>query len=604
MPGVNISARKIRVFIGDDAQDWSPCAGRFVSGKASIGEDGLVGLEATLDIQKKHLAPESLDPENNPARWRPGQLVKVQYPNSVGAYVDHPLGHLYILTEPEYDDEAKILPLNLGCWLAWGDSQEPADDVSAIQVGVAEDVSVICQRYLEAAGIPTASINLGGPWGYAKALPVTKPSGSYIAKAGELAYAADFRVLYQDKTGIVRAHQVTTTAKPTPDLTLDLNTEKLRFARLSDPQEPVEIVRVAGVGETVTQVQNDISDPQPGATSDTLSEESYTLNEDELIGRGVIAPANPDRTSRRRTRLRVREDAELVWESGNGGTTRITTGDTTRLNYYEVPPDQPDNSWPRRNFYNFSYSEKAKGLSDGDESAIPERFREESTNKTHDPDGNVVKIVDAVWAREKEFDPNGGISWRKIRETTQEWIKEGTGLYAYKSTEKAARITLNPNAGLAGGDKWQLVDARPPEFIPAKGKGENEPPPADEWEGPYKTEFQDYAAEVTWVHRGGATGRNRTRTFQLPDGLGFSNGQCNYMATQWRNILPGRKRGRLVQLKLSNALLTLDAPFPEIQVLCLDGYIRTYLLDGIAFEHNNLSHFGEAVGILIKEVAP
>ena len=145
-------ARQLRVFIGADAQDWSACAGRFVPGKASLGEDGLIGITASLEIQTNLLNPESTDPENNPARWRPGQLVRVQVPNAAGTFVDHPQGWLYLLKEPTLDDETGILPLELGCWLTWGDSQEPADDVSAVQVGTETDYSAIAQRYLEAAG--------------------------------------------------------------------------------------------------------------------------------------------------------------------------------------------------------------------------------------------------------------------------------------------------------------------------------------------------------------------------------------------------------------------------------------------------------------------
>jgi hypothetical protein len=598
MPGINLSARKIRVFIGNDAQDWSDSCGPFVPGKASLGEDGLIGLEATLTLYKNHLNPESIDPENNPARWRPGQLVKVQYPNSVGTYVDHPFGHLYILSEPTYDEEAKVLPLQLGCWLTWGDSQEPADDVSAVQVGIAEDVSVICQRYLEAAGIPQASINLGGPWGYTKALPVTKPSGSYIAKAGELAYAADFRVLYQDKSGIVRAQQVTT-ALATPNITLNLHTQNLRFARLPDPQEPAEIVRVAGIGETVEQIDSNITSLTPGDTSDVYTEEKWGIAPQVL--RGTTGPSY----MRRLARSRIREDAELVWESGNGGSTKIVTGDSTEILYYEDLPDATGD-WPKRHFWTSRYFEKARGLIDGDgsEANIPERFREEYVSIQHDADGRISKITESVWEQEKAYKKGGGIQFRKTRETVQEWIKKGTDRYAYKSTEKAAKIVLDPQTATRGTNEWRLVDSRPPEFKLAKGRGENQPPPADEWEGPYLVESADYSAEVSWVHRGGATGRDRTRTFQLPDGLGFSNGQCGLMAARHRDLLAGRKRGKLIQLVISNALLTLDTPLPQIAVTCLDGYTRTYLLDGMAFEHQRDRHFCEAAGILIKEVAP
>ncbi|MEO1208610.1 MAG: hypothetical protein AAFX78_03625 [Cyanobacteria bacterium J06638_20] len=603
--GINLSGRKLRVLIGADSQDWSPCAGRFVPGRESLGEDGTLATTATLEILENHLNPESIDPDVNPARWRPGQLVKVQVATGSGVFVDHPLGHLYILTEPAYDDEAEILPLDLGDWLAWGDTQEPADDVSAITLGTAEDTSVIAQRYLEAADIPAASINLGGPWGYSVALPVTKPTGSYVQKAGELAYASGFRVLYQDKAGIVRSQVVTTTAKVTPDLTLDLNTQNLRFDRYRDGQEPFEVIRVAGTGEAVSAVSTPITDTQSDTDTETFTSESYDVDEDQIITRGAVVSVNPDRTASRTSRFRFKQVGSQVFEASESNT-KVVVDDTTEILYYEVPTGEPDNSWPRRFFRSFTYTEKAVGLIDGGEAATTERTREVEVLLTFDADGRVSQSVEKEWAREKEFDPgsNFPIQWRQIRERVETWERKGTGLYAYLGIEKVARITATTSAGTLGGNKWQLVQNRPADIRPAKARGENEPPSAEEWEGPFTAAQQDYQGEVTWVHRGGATGRSRTRTFLLPQGLAFSVAQCEALSTIHRDLLAGRQRGRLIQLALSDALLALDTPLPQLEVLCLDGWTRTYLMDSPTWEHQSDRAFCETVGILIKEVAP
>ena len=603
--GVNLSGRKLRVLIGADSQDWSPCAGRFVPGRESLGEDGTLATTATLEILKNHLNPESIDPDLNPARWRPGQLVKVQVTNGSGVFVDHPLGHLYILTEPAYDDEAEILPLDLGDWLAWGDTTEPADDVSAVVLGTAEDTSVIAQRYLEAAGIPSASINLGGPWGYSVALPQTKPTGSYVAKAGELAYASGFRVVYQDKVGIVRSQVVSTTAKATPDLTLNLFTENLRFDRLSDPQEPFEVIRVAGTGETVAAVSSPVTDTQSDTDTETYTYEAYELQRGQIITRGTTIPVDANRHASRTSRFRFKQAGEQVFESG-GSAIKVTVDDTTEVLYYQASPDAADGEFPYRFFRSFKYIEKAKGLIDGGDSAIVERTREVETVLTFDNDGRVAKSVEREWAREKEFDPTSNlpIQWRQIRETTKEFTKKGTGLYAYRGIEKVARITFDQNAGTRGGNKWQLVQNRPADIKPAKARGENDPPAVDEWEGPFTTAQEIYEGEVTWQHRGGATGRTRTRTFQLPQGLAFSDALCAEIAAILRDLLAGRKRGRLIQIALSDALLALDTPLVQIAVTCLDGWVRTYLLDTQAFEHQRDRVFCEGAGILIQEVAP
>ncbi|MGD1941877.1 MAG: hypothetical protein ACFB0G_11250 [Leptolyngbyaceae cyanobacterium] len=606
MPLTDISARKIRVFIGADNQDWSDSAGRFVPGKDSLGEVGAISCTATLEILGiPGTNPESIDPENNPSRWRPGQLVRVQIEDDSGSYVPHPQGWLYMRREPVLTEAEgtgiDVLSIELGDWLAWGDSQEPADDVSAVALGTAEDTSVIAQRYLEASGIPSASIALGGPWGYSVALPQTKPQGSYVSKAAELAYASGYRVLYQDMAGIVRSQVVTTTAKATPDLTLDLNTQKLRFARFPDGQEPFEVIRVAGIGETVTQVATPL---ETGVGTPAYTSEAHDVTEDTIVTRGTSISADPNRTASRTTRSRVEQPGEEVFDVG-GSAIPVVTGDNTQILYYQAPPDADDGEFPYRLFRSFSYDEKAAGLIDGDDDAIPERFRETQTLREFDTDGRVIKLTEIQWGREKEFDPDGGIAWRQILESIQEWIKEGDGIYAYKSSVKAARITLNQRASaLTPTNKWQLINARPPEFRPATGRGENEPPSAEEWEGPFYTNTQDYQGEVTWVHRGGATGRSRTRTFLLPQGLAFSVAQCEAIAAMHRDLLAGRQRGRLIQLALSDALLAIDTPLPELEVLCLDGWTRTYLLDSPTWEHQSDRSFCEAIGILIKEVAP
>ena len=599
----NITARQNRVFIGADSQDWSNSAGPFVPGKDSLGETGIISATATLQIQQNLLNPESIDPENNAARWRPGTRVQVQIPDSSGAWVAHPQGWLYLLSEPILSD-AGLLPLQLGDWLAWGNSQEPADDVSAVVLGTAEDTSIICQRYLEAAGIPTANINLGGPWGYAVALPQTKPTGSYVAKAGELAYASGCRVLNQDKAGIVRSQVVSTTAKVTPDLTLNLFTENLRFDRLSDPQEPFEVIRVAGVGETVAAVASPITDTQSDTDTETYTYQAYELQRGQIITRGGTIAVDANRTASRTSQFRFKQAGDQVFESG-GGATKVTVDDTTEILYYEAPPNAADGEFPYRFFRSFKYTEKAVGLIDGGDSAINERTREVETVLTFDNDGRIAKSVEREWAREKEFNPSGSITWRQIRETTQEWIKEGTGLYAYKGIEKVARITFDQRAGtLRGNSKWQLVQNRPADIKPAKGRGENEPPAADEWEGPFTTAQETYEGEATWVHRGGATGRSRTRVFQLPQGLAFSDALCAAIAAIHRDLLAGRKRGKLIQLAITDALLAIDTPLPQIEVLCLDGWTRTYLLDSLSWEHQSDRAFCEAAGILIQEVAP
>lgn len=597
MPNV-ITARPPRILVGADLLEFSVSNFNWVTGAEALSEDGVIIKTATATLGRvaSGYLPESLDPEVNPSRWRPRQPVRFQVRNSAGSWVTHPHGYLLMLTEPEYDPDTGYLTLDLGDWLAWGNLNDdpPGENMVDTQMGESLDYSEWCYRYLIAAGIPAANISIGGPWGYSKNVPDTKP-GNPVGKAGEYAYSANYRVIYQNRWGVINSRPVQTSLNAVPDLIVDMRVSGLKAKRVQGGEEPVEVVRVSGTGRQAVRTDSNITDIVSEQDFWTYEQQKYSFG-GAVIGRGGYFPMS--RGARRVTRFWSRLPGEKVFDQG-GSSIKVTTSDKTTIRYYEPYPGVA--GFPYRMYYQFTYEERARGLSEGTDSPIPERFREIAVNYDFDSDGRVKKIVETVWGREKEFIKDGSIQFRRIKEKTQTWTKEGTGLYAYKEVEKVARINTSDYDGRFFG-RWDLVIDKPPESRPAAGKGKNEPPAPEEWEGPYSPEDSDYEGEAYWQHRGGYVGNDRTRGYTLPDGLAVSDAQCVIIAIIHRDLLDGRKRGRVLQLPITDELLAIDFPLFQARITLSDSETYTYLVDSLNWEHQPDSAFVAGFGILLGQV--
>lgn len=605
MPHVDTSSRLLRVLVGDDSQNWSTAVGTLVIGQDSVAENGLVLSTGTLTLQQNASNPESITPIDNAERWHLGVAISVQIENDSGAFVDHPQGALFILSEPDFDKTSRTLTLQVGCQLAWARSAEPADDVSAVALGTSTNLATVAQRYLEAADIAPSDLDLG-TWPYSIATPVSKgDSTPYVDTAGACAYASDYRLLYCDSAGTVRTFELDTVAG-TPDITLNLSTEELAdgYIRYPDGQEPFEKIRVVGNGINVTTEVTPQGDSVTEGDLETLVESSYDLTEDEVIGRGVIAPVDPTRHASRRSRYQTKEPGEQVFEDGLGTGTRVVTDDTTDFLYYQATNDTTSDPgvFPYRFYYSFAYSERAAGLIDGGDSATVERYAERSVNYTHDAQGRVSKIVESEWRREKEFEGGSSLAWRKVFERIEAWTEVAPDLWEYQLLEREAAIVSKPDATYSpDSNKWNLKTVRA-ERRPARTPGENAPPATEEWDGPYNEVEVTYEGEATWQHRGGVTGRNRTRPpYQLPQGLAFSVAQCQSIAGKIRDLLDGRKRGYIIKLPISDALLALDRPLFQLRVTEPSERVVDFLCDAVTWEHQPRTAYVECLGILIAD---
>jgi hypothetical protein len=583
MPSVNLVSRPLSVLIGSTPQNWSDSIVSFEPGQNGIQEEDCVILvSATAVIQECLANPSEIRPVLNPTLWKPGQPFRVQVENDSGVLTNHPQGYLFILQEPIFDEATGLLTVELGCWLNWAGSVEPVADVSAVALGTSTDLSVVCQRYLEAAGIPAGNINLGGPWGVSISYPLPKADNSaYVDFAGQIAYGANFRYLYQDSAGIVKSALLSTTPG-TPDLSLDLATQRIDYDPIRGNAQPFETTRVVGLGKTLTTPVNPFTKTISATGTETYIRLEYSLNVTQLLGPlGSIVSVSEGTYYKRTIQKRIKQRKSDVVQ-GSTSNALITVDDTTEIRYYDATVPSP---YPIS--YTFSYTDAAQStFTDDPDTDTVVRKTEVATNYTYDVAGRCTRIVEETFQREDVSDPDGGITRRKIRVNDQEWREAFTENWEYENNQSAAAILQNRNGKFAtDAKKWQLVNL-PVDYRPPEGRGANAPSTPDAWDGPYENNEVDYEGEATWIHPGGATGRNRIMPpYQLPDGLAFSNLQCQETAGKIRDLIAGRYRGRTISLALSNALLAINKPLFWLAVTEEDSTVVNYLCNAVQWVH-------------------
>ena len=336
MPAIAVS-RTIALTIGADTQSWGDSVASYSIGRESIAKRGVLAATGTITINADTAAPESVNPLENPTRWRWGQPLALQINNDSGTLTDHPLGHLFIVGDVSYDAEAQTLSVPVGDYLAWADSREPSSDDSGITLcdtnGV--DLATVATRYLEAAGIPSDNINLV-TFGTEIAYPIAKGSDSYVSFAGAIAYSMGYQ-LYVDSAGVVRAKELDT-APGTADLTITLGSNEVRYLPQPDaPREP-GVVKVVGKGRDASLIQN----PASSITSDEISEvfklESYESTSNYTFGWGgggggfTISGSGDLIIFTKRERLRQNKDTLI---DGAESSAKIVANDRTEYRIYE-----------------------------------------------------------------------------------------------------------------------------------------------------------------------------------------------------------------------------------------------------------------------------
>lgn len=594
---VSVAGRQNSTIIG--GQNWSDFIVEFAPIRGALEEDGILSVTGTMTIAKHPDNPSSIDPLLNAALWKRSQSVRLQVANDAGTLIDHPFGYLFILKVPILSTDGQLLTVEVGDYLALANKREVPGDNSGVTLGTAVDFSVICQNYLESAGIPTANINLGSAWGYDKAISIPKDNFNALAMAGKIAYASDFRVLYQDSAGVVRVHQVTVTPG-TPSLSFNASVIPAEWLEPEfQPATAPELVKVEAVGETVTAVTTPITDTQSSTDLEIFTSSSYVFSSfgEYIFGNLTITISNVD--ARREEQRREKQPESVVF--GNSSSIKVVTDDTIDRYFYE---DIGTGSGPYRLKAKISVSEQAAGIIDGDENAIPETYRIVFEGWEFDSDGVITSHNVTTYARQKEYAPDDtfGLQWRIIKSFDEDWQEQTTNSYKYQAVTKVAAVTQSQSFNaLNDSNKWALRTTAF-EGKPAREQGDNTPPAPDLWEGPYNITEQNYSGQATYTPPGGASSITATEVIEITEGLGISDAVCASMAAKWAQIYGGKEYAMALTLPVNDALLAIDSPLFQV-TYTVDGRVRTYLVDAQAYSHTFDESICEALGILIGDVA-
>jgi hypothetical protein len=98
----------------------------------------------------------------------------------------------------------------------------------------------------------------------------------------------------------------------------------------------------------------------------------------------------------------------------------------------------------------------------------------------------------------------------------------------------------------------------------------------------YSLEDVEYQATINYTQPGGGSGRTRKRLYTLP--YGFSQAQCETMAQLHLKLIAGRHRAAIVELPVTDALLTAPPLFP-FNVVEPSGRVLHYRADSVTWEH-------------------
>jgi hypothetical protein len=560
--------------------------GAFQVGYESL-DTGDVATRGSLVILQTLLSPESLDVEENPSRWGPGTPVTVEIPNSTGTYIDHPQGHLYILSDPALPKDGQIT-LELGCWLLWGGSNAPEGDQSGIVYGTAETCDLVATRLLEAADIPSSNIALS-TWPYSVAVPLPKEAGSYPDQASDLAYSNDYRYLYQDSAGVIRDRQLALTPG-SPQITITLGSNDIAFERFRDPVPPFELTRAAGPGVSLSAVSTPITSSATeqealdvGTASRTIATtESYVYNPSVSVQTQSISD--------------VSEDYRLIpWASefppGSGSATREKK--TTTKTWDLTGP-------PHRLVQEAVVTRQARGIINPLEvnniTVEDEVFRATKT-PTYGADGQIASIdieerVAEVVHDKTSINPYVTRVARLIKTT---WTQLDSSRWQQETLTRTARIVQNPNVQA---NFWSRTLKRESKV---SNDGSTAPPAVELWDGPYTEAAQEFSGEATWVHPGNPSGRIRKDLKQIP--YGFSDTQMVGLAEKHRDLTIARQQAAIIPIPVTDALLALDYPLFQLNVV--DGSTTyKYLVDGLQYIHQYGESRAECVGMLLEQVTP
>lgn len=592
----DIRARQLRILIGPDQQDWSAHYKTFGVNYDSLNDEsdqGLVKITADLTIGRTITPPESLNPRINPTRWRPGQTVYIQVRNDADdGWLDPWFSRLIITEEPEAPGLGD-LQVRLGCKLTWADLFELDDERTGISYGTAEDSNLVASRLLQASEVLPSDISLN-TWAYTSNRPIGKNTRSFAGQAGELAYSNNWRYLYQTPAGTITDRELTFDSTTAEISTVTIGTNDIIWEPLNDPQQPPELTKAAGIGYDLSDIANpnvsddpvtgDFNDYDPsafgtGTVKRTITTDSFNLGTPN--SNPVVAPSKTNR-------VQTYELEVTIFQNPGLPTQLVEYTDKVIIKTYESGFTDPTRAKLIR--IEETLLQRGKSIDPNDNFINMRLVYRKITTFTYGTNEAISRLQSTEEQAEILLDETSLNPWdlRVTREEDSTWAEYAPGRYEQVDVVGIARIAKDSNVDKATQNIWALVTTRTP-------KPTNNPntPPTTEFFSVTNEAEQHYEGEASFIHPGGATGRNRQRLFTVP--FGFSDAQMVLMASKHRDLLRGRHRGDEIELAINDALLT-SPPLPRVDV-SFNGDAFKYLGDALSFESTQTRATAHCLGI-------
>jgi len=479
---------------------------------------------------------ESFDCRINPARWAPGNLVKVSL--WFGSWVLLPW-RLKILRYPNRPYPGnRYIDLEVGTDADLLNYRAPEGDPTGVEYGTSTSAAFLINGALSQAGAPAlvdgiASLSL--PFS-----PEKQSGGSWVTYAGHVAYAAG-HVLWQQGDGAVRATPLAT-ENLTPFVHYVVGRDEADYVPETAQESPPEKVRVTGT-------TYEIVDDRPENID-------RTENVNGVITRFQVVYQNWDTAN-----PRIIETTSIPLELMRLGTfvgntilfpyirkTTVFSYDSVgRLIEQQVTTERPSFLVP---FLPRTTSLVTIGVSTTSFVFAP-------------PSTSPVGPMRSRTAIDRGLNVIGPTAVLETRSTTiEEWDQRSVGKFIY------TKRTIN--AGLTGGSlparNQPSTDAEPPAatFRPASKQ---------------RTEKQ-FLAQATFTSQAGNGFAEKLWAITLPSGMGVSTAQCAAHALRWGRIRQGRQFAVQWAADLSQDWLTDFNPVRRID-FTVDGRRTAYLVEAL-----------------------
>jgi len=476
---------------------------------------------------------ESFDCRINPARWAPGNLVKVSL--WFGGWVPLPW-RLKILRYPNRPYPGnRYIDLEVGTDADLLNYRAPEGDPSGIEYGTLTGATGLVNGALARAGAPALVNTITGltlPFS-----PEKQSGGSWVTYAGQVAYAAG-HVLWQQGDGAVRATPLTTEGL-TPFAHYVVGRDEADYVPETAQESPPEDVRVTG-----TTYQIDEVDDENFVTVDTV---------DGVTVRTTISYTDRDTNSPTYTE-QVEQPANVVLPNILSTTALIVATETTRVQNYGINArliSEVETLWqPVAAIFPNSLFGTPTAL------AVANRT---TTTYTYDGDDNTIARQTTL---ERATIAGVTVTTAITQITTERWEKVGNQEWAY------SRNQVNRDGTVSG-------------LPPRRGPSTNNTPPATRYRPAEKQRLErKYTARATFTSQAGNGFAEKLWAITLPSGMGVSTAQCAAHALRWGRIRQGRQFAVQWAADLSQDWLTDFNPVRRID-FTVDGRRTAYLVEAL-----------------------